>query len=268
MSPEERTAQIEAWLDGTLDAEARAAFAASLRDDPALAAEVALHQRLRQAVREKKAGAFRKQIDGLLGEHRTATPLKPQARRFSLTRYAWALAAALLLALAAVWFWSPTYSTPEELYAQAFQPPAEFYDRTVRHGPGKPTAPADTAWLRLDTAWAAADREKALQLALEISGREKDTLARQAAFFAAGVIALADQNPETALVYLKNAEGNKRYREEVVWYTALAQVQRALRKGGQTDQAIQALEEVKKGSQPEARYSMAEKLLEALRRNR
>ncbi|MBK6929785.1 MAG: hypothetical protein IPH12_02615 [Saprospirales bacterium] len=268
MSPEERTAQIEAWLDGTLDAEARAAFAASLRDDPALAVELALHERLRQAVREKSAGDFRQQLDSLLGEHRAGTARIPSLRRFWLPRYSWALAAALLLAVA-VWFWFPAGPAPEDLYAQAFQPPTRFYHRSVRHtADSMATAPADPTWVRLDSAWAAAGREQALRLALEISRAETDTQSRLAALYAAGVIALADQQPEAAILHLKNAEGSKLYREEIVWYTALAQVQLALRDRERTGAAIQALENVKKGSQPEERYLMAEKLLESLRRQR
>lgn len=84
------------------------------------------------------------------------------------------------------------------------------------------------------------------------------------AFYAAGVISLARQHPEEALAYFNQAKGIKLYAEDIVWYSALAHQQIALRHPEHRPQAVMALKEVLETSQPEMRYRWAKKLSRAL----
>ena len=265
MLAEDDIRQIEAWLDGALDPAEQAVFENRLRDDPGFAAEVVLHQKMRLAVGEKDVGAFRKTVENLLLERRSA----PQ-NKFVILRYIWALAAALLLALAAVWFYNQTgRPTPEEVYAAAFQPPEHFEENGVREqvnrGDDSMAQQQQKQWAALNTAWGQQQYEQALALALEIAQKDSATGddARMA-FFVAGVIALAQENPEDALQYLQRAEGLKINAEEIRWYTTLALVKQALQDRSKNQQAMRALEKVKKESQPADRYPLIDKLLKAL----
>ncbi len=262
MLTEEDIQQIEAWLDGALDKADLVAFEARLHDDPGFAAEVVLHQKMRLAVGEKDVGAFRQTVGDLLRERRAA----PQ-NKFVFLRYTWIIAAALLLALAAIWYFNRGEATPEQLYAEAFQPPARFHEgarRSDRPSAGDSIAGQQADWTALNAAWAAGEQEKALLLALEIARTSTVRAAEQEAYFAAGVIALAQKKPEDALQYLPKAEGPAVYKEEIQWYTALARVQLAMRDPAQKEQAVQALKAVKQGSQPKGRYALVDKLLRAL----
>lgn len=258
--------QIEAWLDGELDEADLAAFEIRLRDDPGFAAEVVLRQKMRQAVGEKDVGAFRQTVGNLLRERRAA----PQ-HKTAILRYTWVIAAALLLALAAIWFVNQNNNHPaiQEAYASAFQPPERFEENAVRL---RENRAADSVarrqqnrWAALNAAWAKHQYDQAKAIALAIAqsptASEDDI---QGAFFAAGVIALTQDSPAQALQYLERAQGKKVLAEEIRWYAALARVKLALQDPAQKESAVMGLKYLKKGTQPADRYPLIDQLLNAL----
>lgn len=271
MLPEEQQRQIEAWLDGQLPVEELAAFEARLRGDPAFAAEVALHRYMRQAVREKDIGNFRLSVDTLLAEALTAGKSPPRPKVFQINRLIWAIAAALLLALAAVWFFRTSQPTLEQLYAEAFQPPAQFRYRDM---PKDAVRDRDTilkhilpAWENLNNAWSEKKADEALQHALEIARTDTSLSRSQSAYYAAGIITLSEQKADEALEYLEKAGNVKPYAEDILWYKALAHVQIALRDPAHRSSAIDALNEVSRSNQPGYRHPLVEKMIEALATN-
>jgi hypothetical protein len=269
MFSEEELQQIEAWLDGMLTDEALSAFEANRRLDPAFAAEIALHQALRQAAREKNLGTFRQNIDALLTANTISAVPAPQ-KNISLPRLLLAIAAMLLLVLAAIWFFRPQQSDLKPLYAEAFETPAWFYNPSAPMATTRDTAgQTNKQWIALNRAWTAQQLQTALQTALEIA--RTDTLStqqRQAAYFAAGVIALSQQQPEQALRFFDQAQSNLLFAEDIAWYSALAHLQISFQNPAHQSQALEAFHNISQGPQPEKRRKCTEKILEALVENK
>lgn len=269
MLPEEQYQQIEAWLDGLLTDEALASFEVLMRDDPAFAAEAALHKMIRQTVLEKDIGAFRETLDMLLSDTEGSSEPSPRTKTklLQVRRFIWAIAAALLLAVAAILFFTTKRQTPEQLYADAFHPPVAFRFKGMSVDAVRDTSVKNIMpdWVNLNDAWAGKRTEEALQNALKIAQTDTSRIRSQSAYYAAGVIALSDQRPEEALEYLDKAGKIEPYEEDILWYQALAHVQITLKDASHRPKTEEALNAVLQGRQPENRHQWAEKMLRAFR---
>lgn len=111
--------QIEAYLDGTLPPEERAAFESRLQEDEALRRELEAYKQARAAIRDAARRDLRATVDKAYKEQETkAGQLRSIRRRL-------AIAAAVLFLIGAVfvirYFVSP--AGPQQLYAEYFEPP-------------------------------------------------------------------------------------------------------------------------------------------------
>lgn len=262
MLNEEQSARIEAYLDGRLDADEKAAFERTLTADAALAQELYLHQMLRASVGEKEISAFRATVSDLLQEQRKRT------RVVSTIWYvAGAIAASVALIWAALWFFPSERATNESLFAGAFQPPDELYSTVVRTVADSAVAGAEAQrWEELNAAWLMKNYPRALALADSIAQQDTALSARQTAAYYAGLVLLAQRRAAPALDYLNQAEGLAGQSENIQWYRALALLLLAEDDPARNGAARQAFSDLLHSDQPAYRLKAARRILTFLSR--
>ena len=139
---QEKYEAIEAWLGAELDAEQHAAFEARMKADPALAEEVAIHQKLglfsvdpelsafEEGVREvlvrKREEASGKEGRASAGEQEAlGGEIKPQGSQRRFPTRVWAIAAAVVVLILATGWIMNRYLNPRtdalELFAENYQ---------------------------------------------------------------------------------------------------------------------------------------------------
>lgn len=265
MISHDRIIQIEDWLDGLLSDEARVIFEAELTVNPELVSEVRLHHAMRKAFREREVHAFRQTVDALLEEIQPAANLHKSQKGLML-RMGWTLAAAIILVLAAIWFFSEKVANLEQLYATAFNPPEQFGYGYMRRYSARDTAmnQVQQPWFALNEAWSKRRPDEALRLALEIAQNDTSASQRQIAYYAAGVMELSLNHPNNALNYLEKADSVYPYAKDITWYVALAHVQISLNNPSHRSKAKDSLKKVLDSPPSKYHHSLAAKLLRSL----
>jgi hypothetical protein len=117
MTEAERYDKIEDYLKGRLSKSEEAAFEAQIAANPALASEVVLHRSMIEATGEEDVIAFEQQIRDILAEAKaenvTAQTAVEKRNSFRTSNWIWMATTALLLAFAAIWYFSRPPKTPD-----------------------------------------------------------------------------------------------------------------------------------------------------------
>jgi tetratricopeptide (TPR) repeat protein len=245
--------QIELFALGRLSGNDLEAFEARLAADPDFAAEVAREVELIQAIRlAPGVDALRSQLEIIEKEagERAETANKKPGRAISF-RLLFAAAAAVMLCVAAIWFFNRTPSmTAQELFAAHFQPPATMSAQVTGRGAEDTTQTPDTPFFSLLEAAEqdynkgnpAGALEKIARLqALPESSGFSDRLA-----FYAGLGCLQTGKPEQAIREFEKIRED--YPSEKPWYLALARLN-----AGQTAEAKADFQQISGSKSPFAR---------------
>ncbi|MCB9348273.1 MAG: tetratricopeptide repeat protein [Lewinellaceae bacterium] len=213
-----RYEEIESYLEGQLDANAREAFEERMKAEPDLARELELHRELGQALSEQKALA----LEGALLSIREERQIQqPQARVRSLpTRLRLIAAAISFLALAglAYLFWP----TGESALVAAYYEPYPLYLNTRSASEGEATwreqLEAATVQYQSGNYAAALPAFQAL-----ITSTDQNAPYH----FYAGICQLELGRPLEASIHLKEAAGQQdaQFLQPATWYLALAYLQ-------------------------------------------
>lgn len=269
MNEEQLYERIESYLSGQMPSEDAAAFRREMESDPALAAEVALHRGIAEAVaEEEEAEDLDNKIGAVLKKGR-GEAVGPSARRRFLSRpllRAAASAALLILAaLAAYFYLSRADNSLEALFAEYVGYPESIYEEsTMRSAEGQAPERAAQA-SRLDSLWKAADvlyrqgrYQEALGVLEEIGRPESGSLSGDASklHYYRGILqARAGQYAGAASSFEQVAA---EYDEDAAWKRALA----LLRLEGRREEAVGLLREISGSDTPQK--DNARELLERL----
>ena len=211
MMNEEKLVVLEAFLRGELNAEERDAFLRQLQKDPALRAELALHQEVEEALGASPLNELRSTVTSILQEHRPA----PQKHADFVY---WLLAALVILGFLTAWLIlrSTAHESKEQLFAAYFQLPATLgqlgQQRTDSHS--RP----DDNWLT-DSLYRAKNYVATLQ-ALEAQTQNPAFELSSAYYYQLGLLYLVNRKADLALRNLNRVEVGYTYEKQ--WYHALA----------------------------------------------
>lgn len=221
--------QIELYAFGKLSGEALLDFEARLAADPAFAAAVARESEMLRALRlAPEVDLLREQLNRIEIEQLAADEISGK-RKEQVVPVHWylAAAAAVLLAIAAIWFFrqSPVL-TPEQIFAAHFHPP-----KTLNKGVPRGETDADTsAQTEFRKAWARADRQytlgnynTAMQTWQRLAAQPEARGFQSDLYYAAGLAAMqAGDFPAAISLFEKIPPGS--FQSEVPWYVALCQL--------------------------------------------
>ena len=272
MDKEQHYEKIEDYLSGNLPGEEAAAFNKKMAADPELAAEVALHRGLAEAIDEEEEFAdLEQKISAVFKKERTeAARSREVVRRPLFTPIVWRIAASIALlilaTLAAYYYVGQPSDSLESLVAENIAYPASIYDKSGLRSGQQPAEPSSDWAARLDSLWEAADRayqrgaystalgilEKAE--ALEIQGFQQ---ARSRFHFYIGILQARTGDYEEALLSFEKVTTS--YTEEAEWKKALI----LLSMEGRREEAQAVLQQISTSNTP--RQKDALNLLERLR---
>ena len=210
MTNEEKSAALEAFLRGELSTAEAGPFRRILQGDPALRAELALHQEIEEALGASPLNEWRSTVTSILEENR---PTAPKRRPLVY----WLLAALLALGLAA-WLLlrSVGHESKEQLFAAYFQPPTAL-DQPGQQRTGGFARPDGNQLA--DSLYRAKNYRAALQV-LEAQARNPAFEPSSAFYYQLGLLYLANREAGPALLNLNRIEVGYVYEKQ--WYHALA----------------------------------------------
>ncbi len=270
MNEEQLYERIDSYLSGRMPPEEAAAFRREMAADPALAAEVALHRGIADAVEgEKEELALRDKIGAILEKGR-AEAARPPARRRFLFHFPLRIAAAVTLitlaVVAAYFYLNPSGGdNPEALFAQYIDYPSSIYEEeSVRSGERQGTEEEEQA-ARLDSLWVAAGRlyrqeqyTEALALLDQLERLETLLFDQPSSHyhFSKGILQAQAGQYRAAIFSFEQVRAS--YTEEAAWKRAVTMLRLEGRRAG----AIRALREISRAETP--RREDARALLEQL----
>lgn len=267
MGNEELYDKIEAYLSKQMTPEEVAAFRKELETNPDLAAELALHQGMAEAMQEEEElEDLGKKMSAIIKKKGVNTAETSKKNRFTLSlsfRSAAAVTLLILAALAAYFYFKSNPSTTQELYAQFIDYPASIYEEQVLRT-GDPSSLEPTV-ARLDSLWKKADQqyqeeniEEALALLVEIETLEMIAYPQASSrlYFYRGIMQAKAELFSAAVASLEQVKTN--YTEEANWKKALL----LLHMENRREEAVSIIRSISTSSSP--RKEDALKLLDTL----
>lgn len=202
--------RADAYLSNRLSPEEKRAFEREITDNEALAVETARLKEERAAIREAVKDQLKEEVSGYLAEQ--------QQNRLTLRRMAYGVAAAMLILLLSIPFWSSLQTAdPAALYAEAF---------TLPHAPSlrDNTSEANRSWQNALQAYQACQYDKAI-------AQFSDCLAQNDfafigdAYFYRGISHLQLRQSQAAIEDFQSVPSVHLLYYEAQWYQALSYLQ-------------------------------------------
>lgn len=240
--------QIERYLADELPAAERAAFRERLASDPELAREVELHREIGESITDRAPDMLKTQLRAI---HAREFPAPPQrAPIFFLRQKSILAVAASIVLIAAALFYFAGFNdpTPEEIFAEYFEPyPALQYNRD---------APSNTDEI-LRNAFLAYQQKNYSQAIILFDSAQTNMPRNVAADFYLAVSSLAAGDPRRAMDLLQPIAANDSlgFSDPAHWYLALAYLA-----NNDTSAAKAILNDIVRAREPRA-----EEALQALR---
>ncbi|MEL7530023.1 MAG: hypothetical protein AAFN10_01880 [Bacteroidota bacterium] len=202
--------RADAYLSNRLTPEEKIAFELEVMDNEALAIETAKLKEEKAAIREAVKDQLKNQANDFLAEH--------QQNRFILRRIGYAVAAAFVILLLSIPFWSSFQAVnATDLYAEAFSLPTK---------PSLRDANSETSaiWQSAIEAYQAAQYEQAIaQFSACLTQADFSFIGD--AYFYRAISHMQLQHPQAAIADLKAVPSVHILFYEAQWYRALAHLQ-------------------------------------------
>ncbi|MBX2871518.1 MAG: hypothetical protein KTR30_05445 [Saprospiraceae bacterium] len=263
MGNEELYDKIEAYLSEQMTSEEKEAFRKEVDNNPDLAAELALHQGMAEAMQEEEElEDLGKKIGAIIRKDKNTSPEISAKRRFSLPvslRAAAAIALLLIAALAAYFYLRTDATTStQELYAQFVDYPSSIYEEQILRTEDNPSVqPAiirlDSLWKKADDGYQAGKNAEALSLLVEIEALEEQVFGQASSrfFYYQGILAAKTGQFSAALASFEQVKTN--YTEDAKWKKALI----LLRLENRREEALAILKEISTASTPRQKDALS-----------
>ena len=241
--------QIELYAFGKLTGEALRAFEARLTADPAFAAAVARESEMLRALRLiPEVDALREQLNII--EKEQFVSLETTEKRSVPMRWYLAAAAAVLLAVAAVWYFrQPAVLTPEQIFAAHFHPPKTL-NAGVRRGEAGSDSTAQNdfrkQWVEAVDLYAQGDFKASLQIWNHLTSRPESADFKSDINYPAGLTAMQAGDFKTAISFFENIPPGY-FISDKPWNLALCQL-----RAGRLSEAKKGFEQIAGSDSPYA----------------
>lgn len=267
MGNEELYEKIESYLSEQMPAEEAEAFRQELATNPELAAEVALHQSMAEAVNEdEEIEDLDHKISAILQKGKAKRPEVSPKSRFSFRptfRLAAAIAILVIAAIATYFYLNQVDNSPQALYAQFIDNPSSIYEEQNLRSEDAPAI--QPVLVQLDSLWKKADQEygeeqyqDALDVLQQIEAIEVQLFQQASSrfYYYKGILLAKDEQFLAALTAFEQVRAN--YTEDANWKRAVI----LLRLAGRQEEALSMIREISTASTP--RQADALRLLERL----
>ena len=241
--------QVEAYLNGSLDGEAKATFEANIKANPALQEQIYQHMAARKQLELTGRLQLKKQLDGLFDEASLAY-VSRNRQRLWLYRIAGVV---LLLGGMAVAYWMLKGNTQinyKELYAEHFEPIPVSFARDS-------SEPLDSSYQANLRMYESGDYERSLAFFAEIhnSTSAKNINAVENDLYYATAL-MQTGNAAKAIDILSSHLAHPAYADQVQWYLALAYLK--LEDHSKTSELLRKISEMETHYKREAASEMLE----------
>lgn len=271
MGNEELYDRIEAYLSDQMTPEEAEAFRKEVTANPDLAAELALHQSVAEAVDEsEEIDDLNHKISAILQKRKSKSLAVASKRRFILRfplRIAAAITFLVIAGVAAYYYWNSGGNNPQALYAQFVDYPSSIYEEQNLRAEDAPNL--ESTLVQLDSLWQKADQfykegknEAALRVLQQVEALEVQRLPQASSrlYYYRGILQAKSEQFLGALSSFEQVKTS--YTEDAKWKSALI----LLRLDGRRAEAMLLIREISTSSTP--RKADALRLLEALQRSR
>ncbi len=210
MNEEKEIALIDSYLEGTLSMEDKIAFEERLRKENDL-------QLLLSDLRILKAGIKQTTREEIRSELQSLENKLTGSPSFSFLRSTWTkVAASLAFIMVTAWLlWPSSTKTPEQLFAENFEPYPNIIMPTVRGGQASDSTEMAQAFKAYDMQ----EFPKAIQLFESIEAKDEGVL------LYLGNSYLANGTPEKAIpIFVKTIKDYDLFDEQAMWFLGLSYI--------------------------------------------
>lgn len=267
MGNEELYDRIEAYLSKRMTPEETEAFREELTVNSELAAELALHKGVAEAMQEEEElEDLGRKIRAIVQKDGKSVSVTTKKSRFTLPisfRVAAAISLLIIAAVAAYFYFQSGPSSTQALYAQFIDYPSSIYEEQVLRAGDMPSlAPAiaqlDSLWKKADEGYQAERNEEALVLLEEIASLEVTVFQQVSSrlHYYRGILQAKAEQFSAAIASLDQVRTN--YTEDAKWKKALL----LLQVEGRREEALSILKDISTTATP--RQEDAIELLKSL----
>jgi len=267
MGNEELYDRIEAYLSEQMTPEDAEAFQKEIAKNPDLAAELALHQNVAEAVgEEEEIEDLDHKISLILEKGKSNNSKVTKQNQFKFHPYLRIAAAIVLLIIASVvayFYWSTNRNSPHVLYAKFVDYPSSIYEAQNLRSEDTPVVQPeivqlDALWQKADEWYQKGEYQEALIVLQQVKPLEVQVFQENSShfYYYQGILQAKTKEYPAALVSFEQVEIN--YTEDAKWKRALI----LLRLGDRREEALSMIREISSSSTP--RQADAMRLLERL----